>query len=96
MADQRYPLTNLKMQPTQRGIALLSALLVVALATVIAVTMIEKQQYKIRRLENIIFNQQAYYYSLAGEAWARSILYKDITSSTNKNTDNLFEDWAQP
>ncbi len=80
----------------QRGIAMLTALLVVALATIIAVNITERQQYDIRRLGNILYSQQAYYYALAGESWARGILYKDGQSSSNKNTDNLFEDWAQP
>lgn len=97
MTDKILTMNIIRTQPSQQqGIAMLSALLVVALATVIAVTMIEKQQYKIRRLENVIYNQQAYYYALAGEAWARSILFKDKASSSHKNTDNLFEDWAQP
>jgi len=80
----------------QRGIAMLTALLVVALATIIAVNITERQQYDIRRLGNILYSQQAYYYALGGESWARGILYKDGKSSSHKNTDNLFEDWAQP
>jgi len=80
----------------QRGIALLTALLVVSLATIIAVNITERQQYDIRRLENILYSQQAYYYAMGGESWARGILYKDGKSSSHKNTDNLLEDWAQP
>jgi len=80
----------------QKGIALLTALLVVALATIIAVNITERQQYDIRRMENILFNQQAYYYTLGGEAWAISVLAADGKRSSHKNTDNLFEDWAQP
>jgi len=91
-----FPVTHIGVTRPQKGIALLTALLVVALATIIAVNITERQQYDIRRMENILFNQQAYYYALGGEAWAVSILTTDSKSSSHKKTDNLFEDWAQP
>jgi len=81
---------------TQRGIALLTALLIVSMATIIAINITERQQYDIRRTENILFSQQGYYYALGGEAWARGVLYRDHKNPNNKNTDNLLEDWAQP
>jgi len=88
---------NIKSINKQNGVALITALLVVALASIIAVNMTERQQYDIRRLQNILNNQQAYYYAVGGEAWAKGLLYKDKESDKrNKGTDNLFEDWAQP
>jgi general secretion pathway protein K len=83
-------------QRQQRGVALLTALLIVSLATIIAVNMTERQQYDIRRVENLLHSEQGYYYALGGEAWARSVLYRDFKSASHKATDNLFEDWAQP
>jgi general secretion pathway protein K len=81
---------------SQRGVALLTALLIVSLATIIAVNITERQQYDIRRVENLLHSEQGYYYALGGEAWARSALYRDHKSKNNRATDNLFEDWAQP
>ncbi len=80
----------------QSGVALLTALLIVSLATIIAVNITERQQYDIRRVGNHLYSEQAYYYALGGESWARGLLYRDHKSKSTKNTDNLFEDWAQP
>ena len=81
----------------QRGVALLTTLLVVAMATIIAVNITDRQQYDIRRMENVLFSIQAQNYALGGESWAKSLLARDLKDD-NKNggTDNLFEDWAQP
>ncbi len=80
----------------QCGVALLTALLIVSLATIIAVNISERQQYDIRRVENLLHSEQGYYYALGGEAWARSALYRDHKNKNTSSTDNLFEDWAQP
>jgi len=81
----------------QSGVALITALLIVSLATFIAVNITERQQYDIRRMQNLFNNQQAYYYATGGEAWAKGLLYKDHKNDLRSNgTDNLFEDWAQP
>ena len=44
----------------QRGVALITALLVVALATVAAVAMATRQQLDIRRTGNLLHGEQAY------------------------------------
>jgi len=88
---------NNKVINNQSGVALITALLIVALATFIAVNITERQQYDIRRMQNLFNNQQAYYYATGGEAWAKGLLYKDHKNDLRSNgTDNLFEDWAQP
>ncbi|MEJ2142146.1 MAG: type II secretion system minor pseudopilin GspK [Gammaproteobacteria bacterium] len=75
----------------QTGIALLSVLLVVVLATIAAVAMTSRQQVDIRRTENILRNDQVYLYLLGAEDWARHILARDAKDSS---TDTLDEDWA--
>ncbi|HEC28728.1 MAG TPA: general secretion pathway protein GspK [Gammaproteobacteria bacterium] len=80
----------------QQGVALLTALLIVAFATIIAVNIIERQQYDVQRLQNILLGQQAYLFALGGEAWAKSVLFRDKNNSNTSKTDNLFEDWAKP
>lgn len=78
--------------PRERGVALITALLVVALATIAAVAMAARQQVDIRRSGNVYLHDQAYHYSLAGEQWAGQILARD---RRNNETDHLGEDWAR-
>jgi general secretion pathway protein K len=58
----------------QRGVALLTAVLVVALATVAAVAIATRQQLDIRRTGNLLAQDQAYLYGLAVEAYALRLL----------------------
>lgn len=74
---------------SQQGVALITALLVVALATIAAVAMTTRQQIDIYRTANIINSEQAYLYALGGESWAKRILLRD-----NNATDSLQDDWA--
>lgn len=85
-------LTQLKGLARQRGVALITALLVVALATVAAVSMASRQQFDIRRTANLFDGDQSYSYALAVEAWARVILQRDAAEGER---DYLDEDWAQ-
>jgi len=85
-----------KQKPTsggkrQRGVALITALLVVSLATVIAVAMATRQHIDVRLTGNLVHGEQAYAYALGAEAWARVILRRDGTQSDH---DSLDEDWA--
>ena len=75
----------------QRGVALITALLVVALATVAAVAMASRQQLDVRRTANLLDGDQAYAYAQAVEGWARMILNRDDT----KEVDALDDAWAQ-
>ncbi|EIJ43913.1 type II secretory pathway, component PulK [Beggiatoa alba B18LD] len=75
----------------QRGVALITAILIVALATVIAVAMTARQQLDIRRTANLLNNDQAYLYALGGETWAGQILQQD---RKNSQYDALSELWA--
>lgn len=78
--------------PTQsKGVALITVLLVVALATIAAVAMATRQQLDIRRTGNVLDGDQAYLYALGAESWAAGILAND--QKENK-TDNLGDKWA--
>jgi len=78
-------------QARQKGIALLTVLLVVVLATIAAVGMTSRQQIDIRRTENILRNDQIYLYLLGAEDWAKQILAQD---SKDNSTDTLDDNWA--
>jgi general secretion pathway protein K len=75
----------------QRDTALVTALLVVSLATVAAVAMATRLQVDVRRTGNLLHGEQAYAYALAAESWAEVILRRDAEDST---VDTLAEDWA--
>lgn len=74
----------------QRGVALITALLVIALVTAAAVAMASRQQLDIRRTANILQRDQAYVYAEGAETMARVVLMKDDPA-----TDHKEEDWGQ-
>jgi len=75
----------------QQGVALITALLVVSLATVAAVAMAERFQLDMRRSANLLNGEQAYAYAVAAEDWAYVILRRDRSESQH---DSLDEDWS--
>ncbi len=80
-------------QKTQKGVALITALLIVALATIIAVSMASRQQIDIYRTANLINSEQAYQYALGGENWVKRILVRDAKQN---NIDSAKDIWATP
>jgi general secretion pathway protein K len=88
-------MTKRRLQDTgkkQRGIALLIALVVMAIAASLSTAMIWDRELDIRRFANIKQGDQAMEYALGAEAWAEQILRRDYSSDPN-NT-NLTQDWA--
>jgi general secretion pathway protein K len=76
----------------QRGIALITVMLIVALATIAALAMASRQQLDVRRIASLLHGDQAYAYALGVENWGSAILQRD---QDDGDTDNLGEDWAQ-
>lgn len=77
----------------QRGIALITAVLMVALATMLAVEVAFRGFLDQRRSETLFALDQAYEVALGAEAWAADFLKKDLQES---QTDHLGETWARP
>lgn len=77
----------------QQGIALLLALLVVAIISVMAVRMLNQQNFLNQRSANQRLFNQAGFYVLGMEDWASQFLSKDAKDS---QTDDLNENWAIP
>ena len=75
----------------QRGIALLMAMLVVVIATVIAVSLVHEQSLSIRKTAHIRNTDTALMYSLGLEDYARLFLQKDFRDS---RIDHTGEDWG--
>ena len=78
----------------QRGVALITVLLVFALATVIATEMLRRSQLGVRSVANLLATRQAYYYALGGESFARQLLAKDVQDGLG-GVDHLQEPWAR-
>lgn len=76
----------------QHGVALITALLIVALATALAVEISFRQQLHIKRSGAMFELEQARLYGQAVENWAGVILRKDQQDS---EIDTLGEDWAR-
>ncbi|MCH7743292.1 MAG: type II secretion system minor pseudopilin GspK [Proteobacteria bacterium] len=77
----------------QQGVALISILLVVVIATVLGVAMVRDQNITIQRTRNFFNQSQAKQYALGGEELSRQILWEDFERGENRDT--LQEAWAQ-
>jgi general secretion pathway protein K len=75
----------------QRGVAIITALLIVAIATTVSVTISTRLQLDVRRTGNMIAGDQAYLYTLAAESWSQRILKSDREEN---QVDHLGENWA--
>jgi len=83
----------------QRGVALITVLLVVAIVTVVCAGLIARQQLAIRATANQVQARQAWHYALGGEALAQAILSRDLKvagGDPQKPVDHLLEAWAKP
>ena len=76
----------------QQGIAVLTAILVVAIATVLAVNLLWGTSVDIQRTQSLLAQDQARLYDLGGEELAKHFLSKDGQGSVD--TDDYGEDWA--
>lgn len=78
----------------QRGVALITAVLVVALATILAVSVGFKGYLDQRRTATAFALDQSLQIALGGEAWAADVLRRDGQRSSK--TDDFTEEWATP
>ena len=77
----------------QRGIAAITAILIVAVAATAATLMLAQQSATLDQAMLVTARAQADLYSQAGLEWARGVLAQDAKSSS---VDSLDEGWAQP
>ena len=77
----------------QRGVALITAVLMVALATMLAVDVGFRGFLDQRRSGTLLALDQGYEIALGAEAWAADFLRRDLLES---KTDHLGETWARP
>lgn len=75
----------------QQGVALITALLIVAFAATMAATLLTHQSLNLQRSANLFNQEQAAWYARGAEAWAAVILEDD---KKNSKIDHDGEDWA--
>jgi general secretion pathway protein K len=77
---------------SQRGIAVITAILIVAIGTMIAVNLVWQGKLDQRRAEAALAADQGLLYVQGAEAWAADILRQDLVDSPD--ADHLGEEWA--
>jgi general secretion pathway protein K len=75
----------------QRGVALITAIVLVAIATVLAVHIGTRAALDLRRTTGLAALDQGWQVALGAEAWAAEVLKED-----DADADHLAEAWAQP
>ncbi len=78
----------------QRGVAVITAMLVVTIATVLAVQLVWETSLDLRRTEDMVRWDQAQQYAFGAESWAADILRKDLEDDGGEPIDHLDENWA--
>ncbi|MCY3820733.1 MAG: type II secretion system minor pseudopilin GspK [Gammaproteobacteria bacterium] len=97
--ERRHASSDLAVHAGERvrrvsGVALVSVLLVVALASAIASQMISRQSLTIAHARHVFEGGQARQYAFGAETYARQLLFEDW--SNNNALDTLLENWALP
>jgi len=78
----------------QRGVALITAIVVVAIATVLAVRIGTRAALDLRRTAGLVALDQGWHVALGAEAWAIEVLKDDFEDA--QDSDHLAEAWAKP
>jgi len=79
----------------QRGLALISVLLMVAILVIIAADILARQRIDIRGTQTTLLARQGWHYALGGERWAIQLLHRDLATEASSR-DHLGELWAKP
>lgn len=79
----------------QQGVAIITAILVIALGSISIVSITASQQLDMQRERNEGLIQQARAFGVSGERFAAALLYRDVQDELRGNSDSLDDDWAQ-
>jgi general secretion pathway protein K len=77
----------------QSGVALITAILVVALASIAAAAILSSANIAIHRSGNLQDSEKAWWYATGVESWVKTILKRDAQNNRN---DSFADDWAKP
>ncbi|MEM8498359.1 MAG: hypothetical protein AAF542_10085 [Pseudomonadota bacterium] len=85
-------------QQKQKGVALLSVMLVVTIATVLSAQLMRQTSTALIEAAHTEQHKQAFWYSRAGETLGRQILVEDVFDSQKRSqavSDSFQDKWAQ-
>ena len=85
-----------KIDRRQRGIALITVILIVAVVMALAYHLLTQHSLTISSSKLLIDRAQLREYALGGELFAREILYADWENEDTRAVDTLAEKWAEP
>ena len=74
---------------TARGVALITALLISALAGAVATNLAWDNALDARRTMVLLYSEQAVQVAVGAEGWVRTILKDDLAGSTNDHLDEI-------
>ncbi|SRR5581483_2201780 len=83
------------MRARQRGVALITAMLIVAIVATLATSLALGQQVWLRQTQNLVDLAQAERLRQGALEFAAAILARDAKNGQTSGTDNLDEDWAK-
>lgn len=79
----------------ERGVALITAVFVVVLASIAATALLYSTQIALRRTENLQDSESAWWYAQGLESWVELLLQRE-EKTKNQAFDGLGDAWAQP
>jgi len=79
----------------QKGVAIITAMLIVALGTITVVAITNRQQLDLQRERNEALIQTARSFAISGERFASVLLFRDREDGQRENSDSFDDDWAQ-
>lgn len=80
------------MKNHQRGVALITAVMIVAFASTVGAALMVQQNLVVHRSANLVQQEQAWWYSVGLGHWGATLLDRDREDNA---TDHLGEAWAQ-
>jgi general secretion pathway protein K len=80
----------------QRGVALITILLVVVLVSALLYHLVTRLALVVAQTRQVVRADQSFEYALGSEAYARQILYEDWNQAPSRALDTLTETWAIP
>lgn len=91
----RSPRRSILRATRQRGVAILSVLLIVAIASALTYSLASQQSMVIAQSQNVLVGDQIRNLLLGGEVLARQSLFQDWDDEETRESDTLLETWAQ-
>jgi general secretion pathway protein K len=81
---------------SERGVALISVMLIVALATALIYQLMTRHSFVVAKTRQTLYADQSLMYALGAEAFARQLLAEDWLQEASRELDGFDEAWSQP